>query len=36
MWQTGGPDTSEVATPNRVRMSCPKSSDTIRFLVNGG
>ena len=24
------------ATPKRVRTSCPKYSDTIRFLVNGG
>ena len=30
------PDTSEIATPKRVRTSSPKYSDTIRFLVNGG
>ena len=33
MWKTGAPDTTE--TPKRVRTSCPKYSDTIRFLVNG-
>ena len=36
MWRTGGPDTSEMATPKRVRTSRPKDSDTIRFLVNEG
>ena len=36
MWKTGGPDTSEMATPKRVRTSRPKYSDTIRFLVYGG
>ena len=35
MWKTGGPDTSEITTPKRVRTSRPKYSDTIRFLVNG-
>ena len=33
MWKTGGPDTSEMATPKRVKISHPKDSDTIRFLV---
>ena len=32
----GDPDTSEIATPKRVRTYRPKHSDTIRFLVNGG
>ena len=36
MWKTGGPDTSQIATPTRVRTFRPKYSDTIRFLVNGG
>ena len=36
MWKTGGPDTSEIATPKRVRTSRPKYSDTIRSLVNEG
>ena len=36
MWKTGDPDTSEIATPRRVRAYCPKHSDKIRFLVNGG
>ena len=36
MWKTGGSDTSEMATPMRVRTSRPKYSDAIRFLVNGG
>ena len=36
MWKTGDPDTSEIATPKRVRTYRPKHSDTIRFLVNGG
>ena len=30
------PITSKKATPKRVRTFCPKYSDTIRFLVNGG
>ena len=36
MWKTGGPDTSEMATPKRVWTFRPKYSNTIRFLVNGG
>ena len=36
MWKIGGPDTSEIATPKRVRTSRPKYSDKIRFLANGG
>ena len=36
MWKTGGPDTSEIATPKRVRTYRLKHSDTIRFFVNGG
>ena len=36
MWKTGGPDTSKIATPQRVRTYRPKHSDIIRFLVNGG
>ena len=36
MWKTGGPKTSEVATPERGQTSHPKYSDSIRFLVNGG
>ena len=36
MRETGGPDTSEMATPKRVRTSSPKYSNTICFLVNGG
>ena len=36
MWKTGGPDSSEMATPKRVRTSRPKYSGTIRFFVNGG
>ena len=32
----GGADTSEMATPERVRIFPPKDSDAIRFLVNGG
>ena len=36
MWKTGGPDASEMTTPQRARTSRPKHSDTIRFLVNGG
>ena len=36
MWKIGGPDTSEIVTPKRVRTYRPKHSDTIRFLVNGG
>ena len=35
MLKTAGPDTSEIATPTRVRIYRPKHSDTIRFLVNG-
>ena len=35
MWKAGGPDTSEMATPKRVRTSHPKNNDTMRFLVNG-
>ena len=29
-------DTSEMATPKRVWTYCPKYSDTVCFLVNGG
>ena len=36
MWKTGGPQTSGIATPKRVRTFRPKYSNTIRFLVNGG
>ena len=36
MLETGSPDNSEMATPKRVQTSCPKYSDTIRFLVSGG
>ena len=36
MWQTGGQDTSEMATPKQLQASRAKNSDTIRFLVNGG
>ena len=36
MWKTGGPDTSEMATPKRLRTSSSKYTNTIRFLVNGG
>ena len=36
MWKTGALNISEMATPKRVRTSCPKYSDTVRFLVNGG
>ena len=36
MWKTGGPETSEMTTPKRVRMSCPRFSDTICFLLRGG
>ena len=36
MRKTAGPKISEMATPKRVRTFCPKYSDTIRFLVNGG
>ena len=36
MWKTGIPDTTETATPKRVRRSRPKYSNTICFLVNGG
>ena len=36
IWKTGGSDISEMATPKRVRTSCPKYNDTICFLVNGG
>ena len=32
MWKTGGPDTSEIATPKRVRTYRPKHYDTICFL----
>ena len=35
MLKTGGPDTSEIATPMQVRIYRSKHSDTIRFLVNG-
>ena len=28
--------TLEMATPKQVQTSCPKYSDTICFLVNGG
>ena len=33
--ERGGEDTSEMATQKRVRISHPKDSDTICFLVNG-
>ena len=36
MWKTGGPDSSEIATPKRVRTNRPKHSDTICCLVDGG
>ena len=36
MWKTGGLDSSEMATPKRVRTYRPKHSNTYRFLVNGG
>ena len=36
MWKLGGPDTSKMATPKRVRTFCPKYSNTICFLVNRG
>ena len=36
LWKTGGPDTSQMATPKQVWTLRPKYSDTIRFLVNGG
>ena len=35
IWKTGGPDTSEIETPKRVRTSRPKHSDTIRLAMNG-
>ena len=36
VWKIGDLDTSEIATPKRVRTYRPKHSNTIRFLVNGG
>ena len=32
MWKKGGPDTSEMATSKRVRISSPKDGDTICFF----
>ena len=36
LWKTSGADTSQIAIPMRVQMLCPKYSNTICFLVNGG
>ena len=30
------PDTTKMATPKQMWTSCPKYSNTIRFLMNGG
>ena len=35
MRKTGDTGSFEIATPKRVRMSRPKYSGTIRFLLNG-
>ena len=36
MWKIDDPETSEIASPKRVRTYHPKHSNTIRFLVYGG
>ena len=36
MWNTDGPDISEMETLKRVRMPHPKYSNAIHFLMNGG
>ena len=34
MWKTDGPDSSQMATPKRVRTFRPKYRNTICFLAN--